>query len=79
MKVMTVNRQEEQAPAGKLLDIVTPLHKRTKRSYIDRMVDEKVHCMLKAKSMNLIIGTATAGMDTAAINMMAGGRSWRRR
>ncbi|OGX37443.1 MAG: SAM-dependent methyltransferase [Omnitrophica WOR_2 bacterium RIFCSPHIGHO2_02_FULL_52_10] len=34
---------------GKLLDIVTPLHKRTKRSYIDRMVDEKVHCMLKAK------------------------------
>ena len=34
---------------GKLLDIVTPLHKRTKRNYIDRMVDEKVHCMLKAK------------------------------
>lgn len=34
---------------GKLLNIVTPLHKRAKRNYIDRMVDEKVHCMLKAK------------------------------
>lgn len=34
---------------GRLLDIVTPLHKRTTRSYIDRMVDDKVHCMLKAK------------------------------
>lgn len=27
----------------------TPLHKKTSRKYIDRMVDEKVHCMLKAK------------------------------
>jgi len=34
---------------GKLLDIVTPLHKMTKRDYIGRMVDEKVKCMLKAK------------------------------
>jgi len=34
---------------GRLLNIVTPLHKRTQRDYIDRMVDEKVHCMLKAK------------------------------
>ena len=34
---------------GRLLDIVTPLHKMTARKYIDRMVDEKVHCMLKAK------------------------------
>jgi len=34
---------------GKLLNIVTPLHKMTARKYIDRMVDEKVHCMLKAK------------------------------
>lgn len=32
-----------------LMDIVTPLHKRTSRKYIDRMLDEKVHCMLKAK------------------------------
>ncbi len=34
---------------GKLLNIVTPVHQSTARSYIDRMVDEKVHCMLKAK------------------------------
>jgi SAM-dependent methyltransferase len=34
---------------GKLMNIVTPLHKRTKRDYLARMVDDKVHCMLKAK------------------------------
>ena len=34
---------------GKLVNYVTPLHKATKRSYIDRMIDEKVLCMLKAK------------------------------
>ena len=34
---------------GRLLNIVTPLHKMTKRNYIDRMVDDKVHCMMKAK------------------------------
>ena len=33
---------------GRLLNIVTPLHKRTKRSYIERMVDDKVHCMGRA-------------------------------
>lgn len=30
-------------------DIMTPLHQQTKRTYIDRMVDGKVPCMLKAK------------------------------
>jgi SAM-dependent methyltransferase len=34
---------------GQLLDIVTPLHKRTKRDYLARMIDDKVHCMVKAK------------------------------
>lgn len=34
---------------GKLLSLVTPLHKKTKRDYIGRMVDEKVHCMRVAK------------------------------
>ena len=34
---------------GKFVNYVTPLHKATSRAYIDRMVDEKVHCMLKAK------------------------------
>lgn len=34
---------------GKLVQYVTSLHQATSRSYIDRMVDNKVHCMLKAK------------------------------
>jgi len=34
---------------GKLVNYVTPLHKSTSRDYIDRMLDDKVHCMLKAK------------------------------
>jgi SAM-dependent methyltransferase len=34
---------------GRLLDIVSALHKSTKRDYLARMVDDKVHCMLKAK------------------------------
>lgn len=34
---------------GRLLNIVSPLHKQTKRDYLARMADDKVHCMLKAK------------------------------
>jgi len=34
---------------GYLLNIVTPLHQSTKRDYVARMIDDKVHCMLKAK------------------------------
>ena len=34
---------------GKLLNIVTPLHESTKRDYLARMVDDKVHCMKIAK------------------------------
>ncbi len=34
---------------GKLVNFVTPLHQATNRAYIDRMIDDKVHCMLKAK------------------------------
>ena len=34
---------------GRLLNVVTPLHRMTKRNYIGRMMDDKVHCMLKAK------------------------------
>ena len=34
---------------GKFVNYVTSLHKATSRAYIDRMVDDKVHCMLKAK------------------------------
>jgi len=34
---------------GKLLNIVTPLHESTKRDYLARMIDDKVHCMNIAK------------------------------
>lgn len=34
---------------GRLLDIVTPLHRQTRRNYLARMTDDKVHCMHKAR------------------------------
>lgn len=34
---------------GTLKNFVTPLHQATKRAYIERMCDDKVMCMLKAK------------------------------
>lgn len=34
---------------GKLVNYVTSLHQSTSRKYIERMVDDKVSCMLKAK------------------------------
>lgn len=34
---------------GKLLNIITPLHKKTQRDYLARMVDDKVSCMKIAK------------------------------
>lgn len=34
---------------GRLLNVVTPLHRMTKRDYLARMNDDKVTCMLKAK------------------------------
>jgi hypothetical protein len=35
---------------GWLLSIVSDLHKLTKRDYIGRMMNDKVHCMVKAKA-----------------------------
>lgn len=34
---------------GQLRNFVTPLHKATRRNYLERMVNDKVACMLKAK------------------------------
>ena len=34
---------------GRLLNIITKLHKKTKRNYIERMMNEKIHCMEIAK------------------------------
>jgi SAM-dependent methyltransferase len=42
-------RDRDEEWMGQLLNIVTPLHRATKRDYLARMLDEKVHCMLKAK------------------------------
>jgi SAM-dependent methyltransferase len=38
---------------GQLVNFVTPLHRRTSRDYVARMVDDKVTCMLKAKEYEL--------------------------
>ena len=34
---------------GEMLNIITPLHKKSKRDYVGRMIDEKVHCMKIAR------------------------------
>lgn len=34
---------------AEIFDIITPLHTQTKRTYLDRMVNDKVACALKAK------------------------------
>lgn len=34
---------------GRLLEVITPLHKRTKRDYIGRMNDNKIECMKVAR------------------------------
>ena len=34
---------------GKLVNFVSKLHKATKRNYLDRMINQKVHCMKKAR------------------------------
>jgi len=34
---------------GRLMNLVTPLHRATKRDYVGRMMDDKVQCMVTAK------------------------------
>ena len=34
---------------GNLVHYVTPLHQATSRAYLDRMIDDKINCMIKAK------------------------------
>lgn len=34
---------------GRLMEIITPLHKATKRDYLARMIDDKIACMEKAR------------------------------
>ncbi|MBD3306721.1 methyltransferase domain-containing protein [candidate division KSB3 bacterium] len=35
---------------GKLTHLITPLHKKTSRDYLGRMADEKVQCMIQART-----------------------------
>ena len=37
---------------SKLLKLITPLHKSTKRNYLQRMVNRKAECMVVAKKYN---------------------------
>ncbi len=37
---------------GKLMNIITPLHQKTKRNYLARMSDDKVECMKIARKYN---------------------------
>ena len=39
---------------GRLLNLVTPLHRATRRDYVARMMDGKVQCMRKAKEYDLV-------------------------
>src|ERR1700748_485689 len=48
-RLIPTRRDQKGIQVGRLLEIVTPLHKATKRDYLARMVDDKVHCMMKAK------------------------------
>ena len=62
---------------GKLVQFVTSLHQATSRAYIDRMVDDKVLCMLKPKNMKKIIGMEIAAMVMVAIDIWLGvGNLW---
>lgn len=42
-------RELQERLMGRLLNVVTPLHRRAKRDYLGRMNDDKVHCMKIAK------------------------------
>lgn len=48
-KKALATKKKKLAKKGRLLNLVTPLHKQTKRAYLSRMVDDKVACMRKAK------------------------------
>lgn len=47
--MVSAARELEGRPVGRLMNVVTPLHRATKRDYLARMMDDKVHCMIQAK------------------------------
>ena len=54
---------------GKLVDFVTSLHQSTSRKYLDRMIDNKIDCMIEAKNMEKIIGMVIGDLVMAVINI----------
>ena len=66
---------------GRLLDIVTPLHKATKRDYIGAHDGRQGRLHAEgARSTKSTIGTATAATAMAATGSSRGaGSRWRRR
>ena len=44
-----MNTEEQNNDIGKLQNFITPLHQLSKREYLPRMNDDKVHCMTVAK------------------------------
>ena len=60
---------QEPATLGELLNIVTPLHQKTTRNHLARMVDDKVSCMAEAKNMESIIGMVIGDLVMEDINI----------
>jgi hypothetical protein len=64
---------------GRLLEIVTPLRKATKRDFLARMNDDKTHCMVEAKEYEFDYRDGAAVTPMAATSSSkAGGSRWRR-
>ena len=59
---------------NKELYIFNKLHKKTSRDYIARMLDDKVHCMEKAKEYEFDYWDGDKDMDMVVINMMEDGK-----
>ena len=57
---------------GQLKNFVTPLHKATVRKYIERMCDDKVACMLKAKEYEVDYWDGDRRFGYGGYNYMAG-------
>ena len=66
---------------GRMLEIVTPLHKATKRDYVARMNGRQSPLHAEGEGIrSSIIGTAIAATAMAATNTSkAVGNPWRRR
>ena len=51
------------------INLVTYLHKKTKRNYVKRMLNDKIICMKEAKNIRRIIGMEIENMDMVDTNI----------